>query len=74
MCHAIAAEIPSDIAPKTLFHEIRDESDSELESESESLVSGSGSELRDACWGGAMRLGAESGEIFVGLNRGPAGC
>lgn len=63
--HAIAAEIPLDIAPKTPLHESwgESESDSELESESEpeSLFSGSGSELPDACWGGAMGLGASLG-------------
>ncbi len=45
--HAIAAEIPLDIAPKTLFGEVKGESGSELESKSKPLVSGSGSEL----WG-----------------------
>ncbi len=57
--HAITADIPLDIALKALFCETRGESGSELESRSEALFSGSGSVLRDSCWGGAMRLGAE---------------
>ncbi len=56
--HAIAAEIPLDIAPTTPLHEIRGKLCSELESESES---GPGSELPDAYWGGTTGLGASLG-------------
>ncbi len=62
--HAITAEIPLDVAPKTLFCEVKGESGSELESKSKPLVSGSGSELWGLRWD----------EIFVDLShgRGPA--